>query len=327
MEVDFCRADAQLLRACEEGAFDECVSLLRGRANVHCFGEDGRTPFLIACHSGNLGLARLVLEARGRLEDFDSDGCTATLLAAEGGSLDVVRWLTDELGASLDDRSNDGSNMLLNAAGSGNLELLSWLLDDCLPAAAAAGLAPLCLQDRDDRGADCVLAAAEAGCVDLVRDLLRRGMNPATVDAHGCGVLHYAAAGGHVSMVEFCVRKLGVGVSARDCDGDTPLIIAAHEGNIHAVERLLQLKSSLTEKDDAGVTPLLAAAAGEGAGSAAVVEMLGRRGGGGNVEAAWAQEIATNPALVLNLLDGGNTSGISDLTVATSGGADVLMSD
>ncbi|CAE7255297.1 Trpa1 [Symbiodinium pilosum] len=75
--------------------------------------------------------------------------------------------------------------------------------------------------------------------------------------------LHYAAAGGSTRMMDFCVKMLGIPIDVPDNDGDTPLMIAAHEGNVEAVRWLLAAGASLELRNAEGMSPLLAAAAGE----------------------------------------------------------------
>lgn len=303
MEVDAISIEERLRQACEEAQAVEAAELIRQGADVRQAGAEGRTPVLLACRAGRLDLVRLLLEAGGRADETDDEGYGAALLAAESGNTELLAWLVSEGWATLEERSEDGSTVLLGAASSGDVEMLRWLLDEQLARCEGTSIS---LADLDDRGADCFLAAAENGSVQMLKELLRRGQSATVVDAHGCGVLHYAAAGGHVAVVDYCVKQLKVLVAVRDGDGDTPLIVAAHEGNVDAIERLLQLKANPADTNATGVSALLAAAAGD---SSEAVECLTRRCGG---EDAWPQEIARHPQLVLGLIESGAPHEVPD---------------
>eukprot|EP00746_Dinoflagellata_sp_MGD_P013847 gnl/MRDRNA2_/MRDRNA2_130099_c0_seq1.p1 gnl/MRDRNA2_/MRDRNA2_130099_c0~~gnl/MRDRNA2_/MRDRNA2_130099_c0_seq1.p1 ORF type:complete len:308 (-),score=81.65 gnl/MRDRNA2_/MRDRNA2_130099_c0_seq1:73-996(-) len=307
MEVDDGDLGIQLLLACELSQHEQVTGLLFSGADVHVSDADGRTPILLACSAGDLSIVEKILEAGAYIQDVDNNGYGATLLAAESGSLNLVQWLASTGQAMFEERSDDGTTVLLSASASGSVELVKWLLDE-------SG-ASFSLEDRDERGADCVLAAAEAGSPSLVKELLRRGMCAKTVDSHGCGIMHYAAAGGNPIMVEFCVKQLKISCSVQDADGDTPLLIAAHEGHVSTVESMLKLKSNPAERNHAGMSVLFTAAVGAESGDSGMMDFLMQKFG----ENAWAGEIEQNPELVLSYLenaDGGSSAVCADVEMS-----------
>eukprot|EP00439_Symbiodinium_sp_Y106_P005075 s8372_g1.t1 len=239
MEVDDEALEAQLLRLCSCGDTAAAALLLRSvPANVlpaalELRDRDKRTPLLAAGAAGSLELVRLLLEAGADAEASDSDGCGLALLAASSGNPELLAWLVHQGLADLTESAHDGSTALLCAASheAGAVEMLHFLLDG-----PPGALVVPSLEEQDERGANALLVAAEAGAVPAARVLLSRGASPESRDARGSCALHYAAAGGSSSMVDFCVKSLRIPVDVVDSDGDTPLMIAAHEGNVEARE-------------------------------------------------------------------------------------------
>lgn len=131
--------------------------------------------------------------------------------------------------------------------------------------------------------------------------LLARGASPESRDARGCCALHYAAAGGSNSMVDFCVKSLKIPVDVVDSDGDTPLMIAAHEGNVEVVRWLLAAGASLEHRNAEGMSPLMAAAAGE---QSEVLSLMSQVAGEA-VANLWLQDVQHHPQLLLNFLERG----------------------
>eukprot|EP00439_Symbiodinium_sp_Y106_P012197 s8372_g1.t2 len=228
MEVDDEALEAQLLRLCSCGDTAAAALLLRSvPANVlpaalELRDRDKRTPLLAAGAAGSLELVRLLLEAGADAEASDSDGCGLALLAASSGNPELLAWLVHQGLADLTESAHDGSTALLCAASheAGAVEMLHFLLDG-----PPGALVVPSLEEQDERGA-----------VPAARVLLSRGASPESRDARGSCALHYAAAGGSSSMVDFCVKSLRIPVDVVDSDGDTPLMIAAHEGNVEARE-------------------------------------------------------------------------------------------
>eukprot|EP00933_Yihiella_yeosuensis_P040604 TRINITY_DN3492_c0_g1_i3.p1 TRINITY_DN3492_c0_g1~~TRINITY_DN3492_c0_g1_i3.p1 ORF type:complete len:307 (-),score=88.72 TRINITY_DN3492_c0_g1_i3:38-958(-) len=299
MDIDDGSLQVRLIRACDDGDPAVVSELLRqaGATALQSVDDEGRTPLLAACSSGSVELVKLLLEAGADAEVMDRDGQGIALKAAESGSRELLAALLSQGLVDLTECAEDGTTALLSAAGGcreQSADMVAFLLDGPPGALAAPSL-----EERDERGADALLVAAEAGSVDVVKELLRRGTSASSVDSHGCCILHYAAAGGSEAMLQFCVRNLKVPSQIQDADGDTPLILAAYEGNADAVLWLLKNGSSLEERNHSGISAAMAAAAAD---QPEVLKVIGKFEGksSGNV---WLQEVEQNPNLVLSLLE------------------------
>lgn len=300
MEVDDESVASRFLQACQDGDLVAADALWREGVDVNYVGVDGRTPLLAACAAGSLTLVSALSCASADVDACDSSGRGAALLAAESGCLELLEWLCDQGFTSLAECADDGSTALLCAATGGSTPMLSWLLDGPLPPHV---LGKPSLEERDTRGANCAHCAAEAGELLALQEVLRRGAAVDAVDDQGCSILHYAAGGGHVEVVKFCVKKLKMNSSVQDSEGDTPLLVAAFEGHTEVVEWLLKNGSSVQERNHEGMSAALAAAAGE---HPDVIEILNRCGGSDGEH--WMEEVMRHPELVLNILDAGDAT-------------------
>jgi hypothetical protein len=102
-------------------------------------------------------------------------------------------------------------------------------------------------------GATTLMAAARAGDVEVLRDLVRRGAELEAQDEDGYTALMYAAnAGEHEAADELVVA--GADVDARDNGGSTPLMFAAQGGHAEIVQRLLDGGADPMPRGEHGLT-------------------------------------------------------------------------
>ena len=109
-----------------------------------------------------------------------------------------------------------------------------------LQAVAAAGLV-LCLPELAFGGAyDDWFKAIKLDLDDQVRTLLRRGIDPNTVEeARGDTALTLAAREGSTRVFNLLLQNKEVKLDARSRNGETALMLAAYKGNLAAVRALL----------------------------------------------------------------------------------------
>ncbi|RYP36436.1 hypothetical protein DL767_003399 [Monosporascus sp. MG133] len=98
--------------------------------------------------------------------------------------------------------------------------------------------------------------------VDLVRFLVKRFPETArTTDKTGDSLLHDAALVGAHEVIDVLVHELKLDVNQSNNSGETPLHIAASQGYVKAMERLMAQGADINKVDQSGDTPLHAAAA------------------------------------------------------------------
>jgi uncharacterized protein len=98
--------------------------------------------------------------------------------------------------------------------------------------------------------------AAKNGNVREINNLLRRGMDPNTVDPTGQPVLHLAARDGSLEVIKALV-KAKADVNKRNAAGETAIMLAAIKGDAPIVEFLIAEDAQINHP---GWTPLIYAA-------------------------------------------------------------------
>jgi ankyrin repeat protein len=105
---------------------------------------------------------------------------------------------------------------------------------------------------RNEKDESVLMLAALKGFLPLVKQLVE---NDADVNKPGWTPLHYAASGGHVSIVEFLLENSAY-IDAESPNGSTPLMMAAMYGSPESVKVLIQAGADLTIKNQLGLTAL-----------------------------------------------------------------------
>ncbi|XP_071763706.2 uncharacterized protein ankrd50l [Centroberyx gerrardi] len=262
-----------LASAAHVGSTDVTNLLLTRGADPLISDHQGQTPLTLASRQGYVKVLSVLLDwaksqepemAVRMVEHVDSEGWTALRSAAWGGHSEAVRLLLDA-GADVDGCDGDGRTALRAAAWGGHDEILLTLLDYGAKV------------DKADReGRTPLIAAAYMGHCEAVEILLDHNAEVDLADGDGRTALSVATlcvptvAGvkGYGEVVSLLLER-GADPGHRDCDGMTPLLLAAYEGHEDIVELLLEAGADVDETAGpdanapaaAAVTPLLAAAA------------------------------------------------------------------
>jgi ankyrin repeat protein len=223
----FERLDTELREAVKRGDARAMGDLLREGAGVNRADAMGWTPLMFAASAGDVACLRLLLPLANLGKETRAK-TTPLLLCVSAG------WL-------------EGSRLLLAA-------MRSVSADEADAGGGYWRVAAAACARRNERKETALMMAAEAGCVDLVRELLPHS-NPNAGDADGCTALMRAAKNKREDAS--CLKELlaASNPSRRDKKGRTALHWAASAVWPEAVEILVDSIDPMA-RDDSGKSAL-----------------------------------------------------------------------
>ncbi|KAG7166873.1 Ankyrin-3-like 3 [Homarus americanus] len=228
---------AQLLMAAAEGKEREIEHCVKGGGNIEVCstqpGEEGRQAVHWAAYGGHVDVLKALSDLGCDLNVTSADKSTALHLAADNGNLEAVQWLVEH-GADIDAKNNKGVTALVLAREGGQ----------------SAGAEP---SATDDNGLQAVHLATQAGHLPVVK-LLMTWLPEKSAVAKGKQLVHWAAIGGHVNILDY-LKKEKVNIKSLTCDNESALHLAADNGNLEAVKWLVRMGLSLDQKDRKDFTP------------------------------------------------------------------------
>lgn len=137
-----------------------------------------------------------------------------------------------------------------------------------------------------------------------------RGNVTDTVDEHGDALLAIAARNGHLAMIDKLLRR-NVNLEARNLKGETPLFVACEAQQYDAVRKLIAARAFVNTRDDGGQTPLSRLAEVKGPNALLIMRLLISCNAAINVEDAfnrkairWAASLGSIDAVKLLLEHG-----------------------
>lgn len=224
-------------------------------------GLEGATPLFFAALKGRTGTVEWLLNHRANPES-QTRGEMTVLSAAAATSRAMLTILRPY---GLTERPEHLMQALLFALFRDNVETAETLYHWGIPLNAAVKSGEMGLH-----------VASRAGAIQCTAFLLEQGAHPLDPNASGESSLELAAANDSVDQFKLLVDYLILQEADFDLDrhfarGETPLHIAAKNGNLQHVAYLIQLAAKFDCVDVGGQTPLHLAAR---EGHSAVVELL-----------------------------------------------------
>lgn len=219
--------------------------LIKHGALLDKYDSYGETALYDAAIRGHSTIVQQLAEAGADLDIKNEGGISAYFQAASTFDEKTMKMLAD-YGCDVNCRDNKGLTTLMRAIGAGNKPLAASLLENGLDIDAA---------DNDGWTAlDIAMIKRDESLVTL---LLLSGASLQTVDAQNNTILHRAAARGTSTLIRHLLAVKSQDPNARsDKTGETPLHLAAAQGNRPATHLLLHYGANPNCTDLNGQTPL-----------------------------------------------------------------------
>ncbi|KAF2469629.1 ankyrin [Lindgomyces ingoldianus] len=201
--------------------------LLENGADVAGGNNNAWTPLNSASYNGHLEIVKLLLEKGAEVTGANKDGWTLLLRSASNnGHLEIFKLLLESVS---DVNSLDGhyGSILHVFAFKGYTDLLRLAYNKYHANRSLTeyhGRTPLQLASR-------------GGHFDTFQYLISLGLDPSTRDEKGEGLLHYAASGGSLQILNAVLKN--VLVSSLQRGYWSPIHWACRAGNPNVIERLI----------------------------------------------------------------------------------------
>uniref|UniRef100_A0A8B9BD31 Ankyrin repeat and death domain containing 1B n=1 Tax=Anser brachyrhynchus TaxID=132585 RepID=A0A8B9BD31_9AVES len=128
------------------------------------------------------------------------------------------------------------------------------------------------LDMADQHGLTVIHLAAWTGNLDVMRKLVKAGVDQKAKNEEGMNALHFAAQNNSVKIVDYFLQDLHLtDLNKPDGRGRKPFLLASEKGHVDMINNLIALKLFTSEKDQEGNTALHLAAKN---GHSEVVEIL-----------------------------------------------------
>ncbi|ETN58244.1 ion channel nompc [Anopheles darlingi] len=248
-------------------------------ANVDVQNGEGQTALHIAAAEGDEAMVKYFYTVRASAGITDFQDRTPMHLAAENGHASIIEILADKYRASIYERTKDGSTLMHIASLNGHAECATTLFRK-----------GVYLHMPNKGGARSIHTAAKYGHVGIISTLLNKGekvdvptndhytalhiavqsAKPAVVETllgFGAEVhvrggrlretpLHIAARVRDGDRCALMLLKSGAGANKTTDDGQTPVHVAAKNGNTLTLDLLLEDNGDPLIKSNVGETPL-----------------------------------------------------------------------
>ena len=216
-----------LMFAAQFGHLEIVKYLHKKGCDLHEKNNQGKNALMFAAKYGHLDVAKYIVEKYGDPNEGDAKGINALMKAATSGQLNVLKYFVEN-GGDIHQENDDNETATTLAAVEGHLDVVKYLIDKGgnINHVTSDGYNPL----------TCVLSHIDD--IDLVEKLIRLGATVDTDDANTNRYLFGALNSYNPRLVNLLIPLHDV--SKRDCDGQTPLMLAAVEDRVEVAVPLIQ---------------------------------------------------------------------------------------
>ncbi|XP_067653193.1 ankyrin-3-like [Haliotis asinina] len=227
-------------------------SLVRKRADLSGFQNDGKNILHLACQGTNVEIVKHILRLHIVDINFRFNEMTPLMLAVKYHPRDVFQLLL-ESGADPSLVNRDGDNVLHLACVRGDEEIVKQILK----------LHALNINCRGSKGRTPLLLAAEYNTCNVFELLMESGADPSAVTNDGDNILHMACEGNSEEIVKHVLKLHSLDINCRGYKGRTPLLVAAVYSTYDVFKLLLESGANLSVADSDGNSILHFALMGE----------------------------------------------------------------
>jgi ankyrin repeat protein len=207
--------------------------------DFNVLNNDGKTPLHLVAKNrrkDQLEIFQMLFEQNHANKSAkDNNGNTLLHFAAQSGSLEIVKYLTKQENIDFNILNNDGKTPLHYAArvcGENQLEIFETLFEQHRANVSV----------KDKNGDTPLHLVAQYGSLKLVEFLVKQEQNDIKVlNNDGKTPLHFAAKNKSKDRLEVfktLFEQYHANINAKDCNGDTPLLLAIQNSDIKLVEYL-----------------------------------------------------------------------------------------
>ncbi|XP_047243167.1 ankyrin repeat and EF-hand domain-containing protein 1a isoform X1 [Girardinichthys multiradiatus] len=207
----------------------------------------GRTPAMLAAELGNKEILSLLLQKQPDMRLVDTEG-KGVLFYCNYPTKRHARCLQMAL-------KNQADPNNVSVKGVHVLKLMCDKADECTPLCLLlleAGADPNAT--NKETGVTALMEAAQTGSLPVVRDILRRGGNPNTLDKKRFNAAHYAALSGCFEVIQV-LSAFAADMDVINMDNCTPLHYAAATGHANSCKFLAQRGCNPKLKNKEGLLP------------------------------------------------------------------------
>ena len=266
-----------------QGGDTDIISLIHTHLpNIESKTGNGYTPLMVAASRGELLAVKWFLEKGATVACEDSRGWSMLHHAARGGDTDIISLIHTHL-PNIDSKTGEGDTPLMLATLWGKLHAVKWFLEkgatvacennvgwNTLHYAAQGGDTDIIslihthlpnIESKTSNGFTPLMVAALHGELLAVKWFLEKGATVACKDYRGWNTLHRAAEGGDTDIISLIHTHLP-NIDSKTGEGDTPLMLAASCGKLHAVKWFLEKGATVACENNVGWNTLHCAAQG-----------------------------------------------------------------
>ncbi|KAG2460378.1 ANR16 protein, partial [Polypterus senegalus] len=189
----------------------------------------------------------LQLQSLAKKTHFGKSGDTLLHYACRSGHLDMLRFFVEEIGFDTELVNRDYKRALHEAASMGHV--------DCVRYLTARGAKIDSLKKAD--WTPLMMACAKKN-LDVIKNLINHGANPALKNKDGWNCFHIACRDGDPSIVHYLIDTCPEVWKTKSNTSRTPLHTAAMHGCAEVVNILLdRCHFETDDRDSCGITPLM----------------------------------------------------------------------